>query len=353
MIKIEPLFATDYEQMRALLRYSAEFLGKDDLCRNESMVFRGLTFWQHWLPYQLHLAPSVYVAKEDGVVLGLISLRATGKAKSCWQIDNLVVHPLHRSRGVAHELLAFAFALLGSQGVSHFIAEISDQNQAALELYASAGFRRLSKLTYYQMHVSKRANDKKSQTESLISNSNMRLAVPSDKKGLFALNQDILPLNIRYVFAQTEEDFAIFELPIARAEKLRRQIAQPRSFWWVVQNEKRGVITAAVRITSHKPDDYHLEICVHPGWMDQQELVTAFAVESIAQTNPHAELFVKVYEYQSGLENTLESFGFDRAGGFCLLLREHWEKAKNAKELPTSVIKALPKAAINLPLVSD
>jgi ribosomal protein S18 acetylase RimI-like enzyme len=151
LIKIEPLFATDSTQVRALLRYQDEPMPYESFCAEERLLFTGLNFWQHWLPCQLHVAPSVYLAKEDGIVLGLISLRPSGKSKTCWHVDHLVVHPNQRGRGIAQELLRFAFALFGSQGVGHFVAEISDQNPAALGLLGSCGFRRCARITHYQV----------------------------------------------------------------------------------------------------------------------------------------------------------------------------------------------------------
>ncbi len=142
MIKIEPFLATDSTQMRALLRYQDEPVPYEAFCAEEILFNSGLVFWQHWLPCRFHLAPAVYVAKEDGVILGLISLATQGKAGSCWRIDHLVVHPHHRGRGIAQKLLQYVFALFGSQGVSHFIIEVSCDNSPAMSLLAASGFRR-------------------------------------------------------------------------------------------------------------------------------------------------------------------------------------------------------------------
>src|SRR5262249_32185501 len=158
MIKIEPLLATDYPQVRGLMKHQTEAMPAEHACDSGGLFLRGLAFWQHWLPCQLHIAPSVYVAKEDGVVLGLISLSATGKSKQTWELDQVIVHPLHRGRGIAQELLRYAFALFGSQGVSHFLAEVSDKNSAGLQLFGSCGFRRCAKVSHYEMQLSPQAS---------------------------------------------------------------------------------------------------------------------------------------------------------------------------------------------------
>gem|GEM_PF-3689790 len=73
LIKIEPLFAIDSTQVRAILRYQDEHMPYESFCAEERLLFTGLNFWQHWLPCSWHVSPSVYLAKEDGIVLGLIS----------------------------------------------------------------------------------------------------------------------------------------------------------------------------------------------------------------------------------------------------------------------------------------
>jgi RimJ/RimL family protein N-acetyltransferase len=222
MIKIEPLFATESTQVRALLRYQGEPVPYESFCAEDRYMITGLTFWQHWLPCHWHISPSVYVAKEDGLVIGMISLHPIGKSKNCWQVDHLVVHPNHRGRGIAQELLRFAFALFGSQGISHFVAEASDLNQGALAVLASCGFRRSARITHYQVPADLKLDlkaeasaeqnpeqnlDQKSAAKSESkAEDNFRLAIPEDQDSLYQLHQDVLPADIRLTFQYLPED---------------------------------------------------------------------------------------------------------------------------------------------------
>jgi ribosomal protein S18 acetylase RimI-like enzyme len=354
MIKIEPLFATDYVQMRALLRLDAEHRPAEDICTENTFIFRGLTFWQHWLPCQLHAAPSVYVAKEDGVVLGLISLRSFGKSKECWQVGHLIVHPLHRGRGVAQELLRYAFALLGSQGVSHFLSEVPDLNQAALSLFAACGFSRSTKLNRYLLELKPSKNESKGSEVS--QPCPFQLAGPADKLALYQLHQDMLPPNIRVIFSYCPDDFAGFELPFENAEKMRKQIAKPKSWFWIAADAERKVLTGAVKVTSHAPSDYHLEFAIHPGWQHLSEDFVKAAVAEIAKVCPFATISAKAYEFQPNLGDILESAGFNRTDTFFVLTREHWVRAKQPKLLDKEggqILPGIAKPAINLPLIMD
>ncbi|MBX9685103.1 MAG: GNAT family N-acetyltransferase, partial [Candidatus Obscuribacterales bacterium] len=107
MIKIGPLLTSEYKQAATLLKLQAEVVNESSESEDSELVLRSLAFWQHWLPCQLHMAPSMYVAREDSQLVGIISLQHMSKSKTCWQINKLVVHPEHRGRGIAQELLRY------------------------------------------------------------------------------------------------------------------------------------------------------------------------------------------------------------------------------------------------------
>ncbi|HEY9755656.1 MAG TPA: GNAT family N-acetyltransferase [Oculatellaceae cyanobacterium] len=346
MIKIEPLFATDTTQTRALLRHQDEPMPYETYCAEDELSLRGLTFWQHWVPCQLHVASSVYVAKEDGVVLGLISLKNIGKSRACWRIEHLVVHPTHRGRGIAQELLRFAFALFGSQGVNHFIAEVSDQNSAGLNILGNCGFRRCAKITHYQVPA-----DFEVEVDGL-EVSAFRLALPEDKQRLFVVHQDSLPPDHRLIYELVPDDFAVPDIPLESFEKVSKKLIKRKSWFWVSQDPERKVITSAVRVIAHQQTDYHLEFAVHPGWTHMAPQIIAYALTMMRRAGMKGMIMIKAFDYQPSIMEALENFKLDRVGAFSLLAREHWVRAKQPKKLKLEApVKLAPIAnpAINLP----
>lgn len=351
MIKIEPLFATDSTQVRALLRYQDEPVPYESFCAEERYLITGLTFWQHWMPCQWHISPSVYVAKEDGLVLGLISLHPLGKSKLCWQVDHLVVHPNHRGRGIAQELLRFAFALFGSQGISHFVTEVSDHNVGALGLLGSCGFRRASRITHYQvpadLELKKEVGD----------DHGFRLALPEDQGGLFQLHQDVLPPDMRLTIQYVPEDFYVFPLKVESLDKLARRLIRRKSWFWVAADPERKTITSACRVTAHREGDYHLEFAVHPGWTHTAGDLVNFVLSIMRRAGMRGMVIAKAYDYQAAVTTALEEAGLERVGQFSLLARDHWLRAKSPKrtlsiESPVS-LNPLGKPAINIPRVTS
>lgn len=309
----------------------------------------GLTFWQHWIPCGLHVGPSLYVAKEDGVVLGLISLEANGKSHNCWRVDHLVVHPQHRGRGIAQELLRYALAYFGSQGIGHFIMEVSDQNSAGLSLASSCGFRRCTRVNYYQVPINLK------EPETAPSPESFRLAIPADRDKLFSLSHDHLPTDIRRIFDFVENDYAVAELKLESLDKLHKRLLRTKRWYWVKDEAERGVIPAAVQVTAHREGDYHLEFMVHPGWKHLASDVVDFVLSFMKRAGMKGVVVTKVYDYQQEVREAVEKAGLERMGGFTLLAREHWQRAKKGKAaIALENVASLPlgRPAVNIPYVS-
>lgn len=349
MIKIEPLFATDFTQTRAILRHQTDPLPYESYCAEDGMSLRGLTFWQHWLPCRMHSAPSVYVAKEDGVVLGVISLRTSGKSRACWRIEHLVVHPLHRGRGIAQELLRFVFALFGSQGVNHFVAEVSDQNSAALNLLGGCGFRRCAKSTHYQVPI-----EFKELPEETEDANAFRLALPEDRQRLYQLHQDALSPDHRLIFELVPADFGVAELPVESFEKVARKLIKRKEWFWVSQDPERKTLTSAVRVTAHREGDYHLEFAVHPGWTQMAPVAVNYVLNIMRRAGMKGMIVAKAFDYQPAVVAALEEAGLERLGSFSLLAREHWVRAKKPRAIKLDVsLKPIGNPAVNLPRLSE
>lgn len=349
MIKIEPLFATDATQMRALMRHQNEPVPYESFCAEDALAHGGFTFWQHWLPCRWHIRPSVYVAKEDGVILGLISVASLGKARACWRINHLVVHPHHRGRGIAQELLRYVFALFGSQGVSHFVMEVSCQNGAAISLLGSCGFRRCARLTHYRLPTDNSLNGLNDPSPS---SANFRLALPEDQQALYQLHQDALPPDLRLIYDSVPEDFGVGDLPIDAPEKLLKCLNKGKLWYWVSEDKERRVLTCAVKVTCHREGDYHIEFAIHPGWKHLSSDALSFVLKTTSRLGMKGIVIAKAYDYQASLGESLEKVQLEKEGEFFLMTREHWLRAKKAKSLKLERAVALPKIAnpaINMP----
>lgn len=368
MIKIGPLVATDYGQACSLLGLQEEPVLEVVSLTETGLVLRSLAFWQHWVPCRFHVTPSIYVAREEGMVLGFISLHNLGKSKTCWRVDNLVVDPEHRGRGIAQELLRYVFAQFGSQGVSHFIAEVAGSNDAALSLFAACGFCRTAQVTYYRL-MPEQANEEGCETGSalgLASGSVPPLSSIDDvfkpattlhRHPLFELSQDALPPDLRLVLGLAPEDFRIKELPQFTAIELKKNRLLRRRVWYLVSEDTdRKTLTASARITAQPGLGYRLDFAVHPGWRQLSEPLVKYAVNSLLKGVPKMPIWVRVYDFDTEIHATVKELGFERMGDYFLLAREHWQRAKHPKKRKVdaaAALKPITRPAINFPLASE
>ncbi len=350
MIKIGPLLANEHKQASLLLKLQADIVQESDEIGDSELLLRSLTFWQHWLPCQLHMAPSMYVAREEGQLLGIISLTHTSKSKSCWQVTKLVVHPDHRGRGIAQELLRYVFAQFGSQGVMHFLAEVPALNEAALTLFANCGFCRSSRITYYKFRPSFK--------EEILRRSALdwfKLALPHVRNALYQLHCEVLPPALRQVLVLAPDDFQVKD-PIAftSVESSKQKLMRNRLWFWVAEDRERMVLTAAARVNAEAASGYKLEFLVHPGWKDLEEdleeNLILYTLNKLLKEAPVAPIWAKVYDFQGDKHELMQSLGFERTGEAFLLHREHWQRSRKPSR---SSMPQLGNPVINLPLAAD
>lgn len=344
MIKIGPLLTNEFKQAAALLRLQEELgIQEAGVINDGELVLRSLAFWQHWLPCQMHMAPSIYVAREDGHVIGVIALHHTSKSRGSWQIDKLVVHPDHRGRGIAQELLRFVFAQFGSQGVMHFLAEVPALNEAALTLFANCGFCRSSRISFYRYNPNhQHAHDKLTE--------GFKVALPHNKASVYQLYSEVLPPALRQVLLLSPEDFEIKEtIPFTSVEKTKQKLMRTRVWYWIQEDTERMVFTAATKVTADPEFGYRLEFAVHPGWKDQAEDLLRFTMTKLLSEVPKAQIWAKVYEFQGEVLDLMPSFGFERTGEAFVLLREHWQRSRQPRRAKIPHLNPV----INFPLAAD
>jgi hypothetical protein len=225
--------------------------------------------------------------------------------------------------------------------------EVSDQNTAALSLLGSCGFRRCTRVNYYQVPID--FEDKQTPTDGDV----FRLALPSDKPKLFELYQDLMPLDKRRIFDFVPDDFHVAELKLESLDKLSKRLLRTRRWYWVKEQAERGVIPCAAQVTAHREGDYHLEFFVHPGWAHMAPEVVEFVLTFMKRAGMKGMVVTKVYDFQKEVREAVEAAGLERMGSFTLLAREHWQRAKKPKNAMLENVQLnLGRPAVNIPFVA-
>ena len=96
-----------------------------------------------------------FVWEEEGRIVGNLSLRRAAPLRSRgYLIGNVVVHPDYRRRGIARALMEAALEQVRQQHGRWVGLEVRADNEAALRLYRSLGFREVGKTIHYLRHGS-------------------------------------------------------------------------------------------------------------------------------------------------------------------------------------------------------
>jgi ribosomal-protein-alanine N-acetyltransferase len=93
-----------------------------------------------------HYPDGLLVAEEDGRIVGYILYMVDG-CEAC--IISLAVHPRWRRRGIGGRLLNEALARIKPLNPERIVLQVGTENQAALHLYRSRGFRPVRRLKNY------------------------------------------------------------------------------------------------------------------------------------------------------------------------------------------------------------
>jgi ribosomal protein S18 acetylase RimI-like enzyme len=97
-------------------------------------------------------APGVFVAEEDGRVLGYITTRLDregGKGR----IPNLAVDSSVRGRGIARLLIQHALDYMRAEGMSVAMIETMANNDVGQHLYPASGFTEIARQIHYAMKL--------------------------------------------------------------------------------------------------------------------------------------------------------------------------------------------------------
>ena len=95
-------------------------------------------------------AAGIFVAEENGVVLGYISTRISSDTK-IGSIPNLSVLPEYQNQGIGQKLFKAAFDYFNDEGMAYVRIETLDQNKVGQHLYPKLGFQEIARQVHYIM----------------------------------------------------------------------------------------------------------------------------------------------------------------------------------------------------------
>lgn len=93
-------------------------------------------------------AMTIYLAERNHQPVGKVHIQRGGDA---WGIYGLGVLPQYRRQGLGRTILSQAVAIMKGQGAPAILLQVDSDNETALGLYLSCGFRETSVMNYYRL----------------------------------------------------------------------------------------------------------------------------------------------------------------------------------------------------------
>lgn len=306
MFKIKTLRINDLKQIEGICndKELISILRKNEL----------LCILQPIIPYNLRTFPSAHLAIEEKNILGFILLKCSSKASNTWKIDNVFVQDNLRNEGVGEELLRYVLSVYGSYGVEHFLAEVESTNHAALSLFHRCGFRRYSKVYFYEKEI-----DPSKLEETFVCLLDKEFSIRSqtynDLTDLEKLELSSIPPDLRHAIGRSKDYF------------------KERKNSHVLIEKNRHIIIGWFNIEKFSDEHYFIELLLSPGWTHlYTQLLSTMIFDLIANRSQKFKLTIKVNDYTRELTQILSDMRFSACEVRELLVRTIWQRVKGKKE---------------------
>ena len=276
---------------------------------------------QPCIPHNFRSLPSIHIAVEGNNLLGFVILKCISKPNNSWQIDDVFVIDDMRNKGIGEELVRYAISVYGGYGVEHFLAEVNSQNAPALSIFHQCGFRRCTKVCFYEATIDFK-NDEIFETSVLDKDFLIRPQIKSDLPELEKLDFSSIPPELRPILGKSKEYFKEKKGAI------------------VVIDKSRDLIIGWAQIKRVLDDQYFIELLASPGWTHlYKQFLSTIICDYIATSQSTIKLTVKVTDYISELTDILKKLGFLPVETKEILVKTVWQRVKDRSRKTAKVGK--------------
>ena len=161
-MQIRSCLPSDLEALRSLTDEAFEGVSIDHNIEKRFGIIAGHDWrWRKARHIDADVAANpegVFVAEEDGKILGYITTRVDREA-GIGQIPNLAVAAAARNRGLGRQLIEFALAYFRSLGLTHAKIETLEQNPIGRHLYPACGFHEVATQVHFVMELNSHGQD--------------------------------------------------------------------------------------------------------------------------------------------------------------------------------------------------
>lgn len=189
------------------------------------------------------IAPGFVWIEEDDKIVGNVSLRRAS-APGGFMIGNVVVHPEWRRRGIARALMEVALDDIAVRGGQWVGLEVRADNQVALHLYDTLGFREVGSTLHMLRPAGTSWDGEAPKSDAL------RCGRHGDRQALTNLVRAMIPKPQRPLLEVQSADYQPGWLTT-----VERWLEGRHEVWWVIEEAGRLVgAVRAIREWGHRPN---------------------------------------------------------------------------------------------------
>jgi ribosomal protein S18 acetylase RimI-like enzyme len=245
---------------------------------------------------------SGFVWVERGRIVGNVTVHRRRADKQGWFISNLAVHPDHRRRGIARELVTAGLELARRKGASRISLEVRANNVTARKLYEDLGFREVDSASRMRMYPLTTASPVASAGYSI------EAVTPDRWPGLLQLTRETLSSEAREIMPGEEEIYRQ-SWPRRLASDLG-DLLNGRTTYRLAA-EKHGQVAGLVTLrTGGLLRSHVLELMVHPAHRGQVEETLLTSALSALQTDRSRELVARIHPSYDHARQVFNNYGF-------------------------------------------
>jgi ribosomal protein S18 acetylase RimI-like enzyme len=194
-----------------------------------------------------------YVWVEAGRVIGNVNMQPIEHSPKTWAIANVGVHPQHRRRGIAHQLMQAALDHIRAAGGDEAVLMVDDDNQSAVELYARLGFTHTATHTTW-LRSGRRAIPAHEPTAY-----DVRLRAETEWADEYALAREVRPEGLSWNRPLREAEFRP-----AWWRRAQRALSGETEERWAATPVDSNHLIGSLAIATGLPEGDRLTILVHP-----------------------------------------------------------------------------------------
>ncbi|MEB3236782.1 MAG: GNAT family N-acetyltransferase [Candidatus Sericytochromatia bacterium] len=234
-----------------------------------------------WLPRPDRQAGHVWIALQEGEVVGLARTVPGNRTRCRWHIEGMVMRPDVRGLGFGGNLLDGLVAHYGERGAVAVTLHADVRQDALLGLCRNRGFRSYARVTCFEAH-----DEHVQQASPVEPPVGWRPVRGVDRMSILDLERITTPAPVRWIDSRRPEVFGkVADVGVPGPIQAPWRDVEPLAF--VVDDPERGIVAHLQVLARLRGDGAHLlHLTVHPGHVGLYGAVLAHALGRLRGYTP-------------------------------------------------------------------